>query len=54
MLEREPPTHTRLRGLVLRAFTSARVRAMGPEIERVAEDLARALPAEAPFDLIPA
>ena len=33
MLELEPPRHTRLRGLVLRAFTSRRVAALAPGIE---------------------
>ena len=32
MLDREPPAHTRLRGLVLRAFTSRRIAGLGPEI----------------------
>ena len=32
MLELEPPRHTRLRGLVLRAFTSRRINNLGPEI----------------------
>ena len=32
MLELEPPRHTRLRGLVLRAFTSRRIDNFGPEI----------------------
>jgi hypothetical protein len=36
MLELEPARHTRLRGLVLRAFTSRRIAAMGPEIGRFA------------------
>jgi cytochrome P450 len=39
MLDREPPAHTRLRGLVLRAFTSRRIAALRPEIEQLAEDL---------------
>lgn len=39
MLDREPPAHTRLRGLVLRAFTSRRVAALGPDIAAVAGDL---------------
>ena len=32
MLELEPPRHTRLRGMVLRAFTSRRINNFGPEI----------------------
>ncbi len=51
MLELEPPRHTRLRGLVLRAFTSRRIAALGPEIEALAHRLIDALP-EGPFDLI--
>ncbi len=53
MLELEPPRHTRLRGLVLRAFTSRRIAAMGPEIEALAHALIDALPA-GPVDLLPA
>ncbi len=52
MLEREPPTHTRLRGLVLRAFTSRRIAALGPDITQLTHDLIDALPA-GPFDLLP-
>jgi cytochrome P450 len=39
MLDREPPAHTRLRGLVLRAFTSRRIAALGPEIAALAHGL---------------
>ena len=35
MLELEPPRHKRLRGLVLRAFTSRRIEALGPEVEKL-------------------
>ncbi|MCE0504226.1 cytochrome P450 [Roseivivax sp. GX 12232] len=52
MLELEPPRHTRLRGLVLRAFTSRRIAALGPEIEALSGQLIDALP-EGPFDLLP-
>lgn len=52
MLELEAPRHTRLRKLVLHAFTSRRVAALGPEIAQLAHDLARAFPDE-PFDLLP-
>lgn len=53
MLELEPPRHTRLRSLVLRAFTSRRIVALGPEITQLSHDLIDALPADA-FDLLPA
>ncbi|ETX27190.1 cytochrome P450 [Roseivivax isoporae] len=39
MLELEPPRHTRLRGLVLRAFTSRRIAGLGPEIGALAHGL---------------
>lgn len=54
MLELEPPDHTRLRGLVLRAFTSRRVASLRPDIEAITAELLAALPRDAPFDLIPA
>lgn len=54
MLELEPPRHKRLRGLVLRAFTSRRIKELGPEIAALCDDLLDAIPADAPFDLIDA
>ncbi|MGR3491474.1 MAG: cytochrome P450 [Shimia sp.] len=51
MLELEPPRHTRLRGLVLRAFTSRRIKALGPEIEALADELVADFP-DGPFDLL--
>jgi cytochrome P450 len=36
MLELEPPRHTRLRSLVLRAFTSRRIAALAPRSRRSA------------------
>lgn len=53
MLEAEPPRHTRLRGLVLRAFTSRRIAAMAPEISGLCHELIDAFP-DGPFDLLPA
>ncbi len=53
MLEREPPVHTRLRGLVLRAFTRNRILSMGPEISQVADGLISDMP-EGQFDLLDA
>ena len=52
MLALEPPRHTRLRGLILRAFTSRRIAAMGPEIETLCNDLIDGFPKDAPFDLL--
>ncbi|MFN3644179.1 MAG: cytochrome P450 [Gemmobacter sp.] len=54
MLELEPPRHTRLRGLVLRAFTARRIAALEPEIAALAHALIDALPDGGPIDLLPA
>ena len=51
MLELEPPRHTRLRGLVLRAFTSRRIAALRPEIAALSHQLIDAFPASG-FDLL--
>ncbi|RYH06710.1 cytochrome P450 [Tropicimonas sp. IMCC6043] len=53
MLELEPPRHTRLRGLVTRAFTTARIEAMAPVIEDLAAELIADFPGS-PFDLLDA
>lgn len=53
MLDREPPAHTRLRALVLRAFTSRRIAALQPEIEALAHDLIDAIDGPR-VDLLPA
>jgi cytochrome P450 len=52
MLELEPPRHTRLRSLVLRAFTSRRIKELAPEIDALCDDLLDQLPKDEPFDLI--
>ncbi|MBC2835282.1 cytochrome P450 [Paragemmobacter straminiformis] len=44
MLELEPPRHTRLRALVLRAFTSRRIAALAPEIAELSHRLIDAMP----------
>jgi cytochrome P450 len=54
MLELEPPRHTRLRGLVLRAFTSRRIAALQPEIAALAHDLIDRFPTGGAFDLLTA
>ncbi len=51
MLELEPPRHTRLRSLVLRAFTSRRIAALQPEVASLSHSLIDAFP-DRPFDLI--
>lgn len=53
MLELEPPRHTRLRALVLRAFTSRAISAMEPDIAQLCDDLINDFPSE-PFDLLQA
>jgi len=51
MLELEPPRHTRLRSLVLRAFTSRRIAALAPEIAALSHQLIDAFPL-GDFDLL--
>jgi len=53
LLELEPPGHTRLRRLVLRAFTSRRIAGLEADIRAICADLLTTLPATE-FDLIPA
>jgi cytochrome P450 len=52
MLDLEPPAHTRLRGLVLRAFTSRRIAALAPEIAQLCQTLLDRTSGE--FDLVDA
>ncbi len=56
MLEMEPPRHTRLRALVLRAFTSRRIAALAPEIAALAHELIDRIErrSAAEFDLLEA
>lgn len=52
MLELEAPRHTRLRSLVLRAFTSRRIKGLTPEIERLSHHLIDEMP-DGGCDLLP-
>ena len=52
LLELEAPDHTRIRGLVLRAFTSRRIAALAPRISRIADDLLQDCLADGDWDLI--
>lgn len=53
MLELEPPRHSRLRSLVLRAFTSRRIAGLRDGIESLCHELIDAFP-EGAFDLLDA
>ncbi|MEX0320153.1 MAG: cytochrome P450 [Ruegeria sp.] len=53
LLEAEPPRHTRLRALVLRAFTSRAISALAPDIETLCHQLIDTFP-EGQFDLLDA
>lgn len=53
MLEKEGDTHRRLRGLVLRAFTSRRIADLHGDIAEICQDLIAQFPI-GEFDLIPA
>ncbi len=53
LLEAEPPRHTRLRALVLRAFTSRAITALAPGIAQLCHGLIDTFP-DAPFDLLDA
>ncbi len=50
----DPPDHTRIRAAVSAAFTPRRIREFESEIEGVAHDLVARLPANRPFDVVPA
>lgn len=51
MLELEPPRHTRLRSLVLRAFTSRTIASLAPDMTSLCNTLIDDFPDE-PFDLL--
>lgn len=54
LIDMEPPAHTRVRSLVVRAFTSRRAQEMAPDISRIADELIDDFPPDAPFDLLAA
>ncbi|WP_209596094.1 cytochrome P450 [Ruegeria sp. HKCCSP351] len=53
LLEAEPPRHTRLRALVMRAFTSREISALQPSIESLCHSLIQTFP-NTHFDLLSA
>ncbi|HLG61639.1 MAG TPA: cytochrome P450 [Ktedonosporobacter sp.] len=52
MLTSDPPDHTRLRGLVSKAFTPRMIEQLRPRIEQIADELLRAMSAQGTMDLI--
>ncbi len=54
MLELEPPTHTRLRSLVNRAFVSRQIERLRPQVELLANELIDAFQPAGSVDLLPA
>jgi cytochrome P450 len=52
MLLRDPPEHTRLRGLVAKAFTARRMEALRPRIEQIVDELIDAVIGEGGMDVI--
>ncbi len=52
LLSSEPPKHTRLRGLVARAFTAKRVETLRTRIEEVTSQLLDAMIEQGTFDLV--
>ncbi|MBX3499976.1 MAG: cytochrome P450 [Alphaproteobacteria bacterium] len=54
MLFRDPPDHTRLRGLVNRGFTPSAIEGLRPRVDAFVEELLAAMPAHGTFDFVPA
>ncbi len=47
----EPPSHTRIRSLLTRAFTTRRINEMAPQVQALSRDLIAKFP-DGPFDLL--
>ena len=52
MLQQDPPDHTRLRGLVVKAFTARRVEDMRPRIQQIVDDTLDRIISQGRMDLI--
>jgi hypothetical protein len=52
MLQQDPPDHTRLRGLVVKAFTARRVEDMRPRIQQIVDQSLDAIVGQGHMDLI--
>ncbi|MGZ5967914.1 MAG: cytochrome P450 [Polyangiales bacterium] len=53
ILDMEPPDHTRVRRLIVRAFTPKRVEELRPAVERIVDRLLDAVSGSGEFDLLP-
>ncbi|MEB3367033.1 cytochrome P450 family protein [Saccharopolyspora mangrovi] len=54
MLNMDPPDHTRLRKLVVKAFTARRIEELRPRIEQISEELLTAMAGESEVDFLDA
>ena len=54
LLTDDPPRHSVLRGLLVKAFTPAAMEAMRPDVERLAGELAAAIPKGREVDIVEA
>src|SRR5437016_12607535 len=52
MLQQDPPDHTRLRGLVVKAFTARRVEDMRPRIQEIVDQTLQRIAPQGHMDLI--
>ena len=52
MLRRDPPDHTRLRGLVAKAFTARSIERMRPRVEQILKELLEVRPAHGAMELV--
>src|SRR5499427_4885095 len=52
MLQQDPPDHTRLRGLVVKAFTARRVEDMRPRIQHIVDETLDRIIPQGKMDLI--
>jgi hypothetical protein len=52
MLQQDPPDHTRLRGLVVKAFTARRVEDMRPRIQQIVDETLDRIAPQGQMDLI--
>ena len=52
MLDRDPPDHTRLRGLVSKAFTPKALESLRPHIQKIVDDLLAGVAGNGEMDLI--